>query len=389
MAHDHDAFATMCDLQRIFNYSYCLMDGAAAVKCDGKCPPMPAFYYISNADGALDPYLALATQYGWANYMYQTNQGPSYPAHQFLFGATSAPSAADDSAGIFASENLYDAVQALASGAIGCAAPSTARVQLIAPGVGESPSNIVFPCFEHQTLGDVISAAQFSWRYYAPSQNSIWTAPNSIAHICEAQNRRCTGSIWRDHLDLKPSDVLTDIARCKLRNVSWVIPTGQNSDHSQINNGGGPSWVASIVNAIGNSSCRNAFGKPYWETTAIIILWDDWGGWYDHVSPQVRSGAEGDYQLGFRVPLIFVSAYTPRGYIDNNQNDFGSIARFIEGNFSVPQGSLGFADARSTTDLSGFYDLSSTPRAFTTIPAPLGAAHFIHDTSPPLPPDND
>src|SRR5579862_9035739 len=55
--------------------------------------------------GLLDPYLTLATTYGWANRMFQTNQGPSYPAHQFIFGATSAPTAEDDRAGIFVSEN--------------------------------------------------------------------------------------------------------------------------------------------------------------------------------------------------------------------------------------------------------------------------------------------
>ena len=67
---------------------------------------------------------------------------------------------------------------------------------------------------------------------------------------------------------------------------------------------GGPSWVAAIVNAIGNS--------PYWSNTAIIIVWDDWGGWYDHVPPPPRL-ADGTkwgagYVYGFRVPLIVVSA---------------------------------------------------------------------------------
>ena len=65
---------------------------------------------VNNSNGSkgglLDPYITLATTYGWANRMFQTNQGPSYPAHQFIFGATSAPTAGDDAAGIFVSENL-------------------------------------------------------------------------------------------------------------------------------------------------------------------------------------------------------------------------------------------------------------------------------------------
>jgi len=60
---------------------------------------------VTNTDGSkgglLDPYLTLATRYGWANRMFQTNQGPSYPAHQFLFGGTSAPSASEDALGVF------------------------------------------------------------------------------------------------------------------------------------------------------------------------------------------------------------------------------------------------------------------------------------------------
>jgi hypothetical protein len=64
---------------------------------------------VMNSNGSkgrlLDPYLMMATSYGWANRMFQTNQGPSYPAHQYIFGATSAPSAEDDAQGVFASEN--------------------------------------------------------------------------------------------------------------------------------------------------------------------------------------------------------------------------------------------------------------------------------------------
>jgi phospholipase C len=72
----------------------------------GHLPEQPQFRYVDHSSGILNPYLDLATQYGWANYMFQTNQGPSFPAHQFIFGGTSAPSAADDAAGIFAAENM-------------------------------------------------------------------------------------------------------------------------------------------------------------------------------------------------------------------------------------------------------------------------------------------
>src|SRR5260370_9586167 len=86
------------------------MDGAGDVSCLGTCLTQPQVRLVQNSSGGrrgiLDPYLTLATQYGWANYMFQNNQGPSFPAHQFIFGGTSAPTAGEDHLGIFASENM-------------------------------------------------------------------------------------------------------------------------------------------------------------------------------------------------------------------------------------------------------------------------------------------
>jgi phospholipase C len=229
-----------------------------------------------------------------------------------------------------------------------------------------------------------------SWRYYAPSAGSIWTAPNAIQHICQSSGMggTCTGKDWSANVDLKPADVLKDIAVCSLRSVTWVIPSGQNSDHARANDGGGPSWVASIVNAIGNStSCDNNSG--YWNNTAIFITWDDWGGWYDHEPPNILQQPQGDYQYGFRVPLIVASAYTPKGYINNRRHDFGSILRFIEHNFGIREGVLNFADARARNDLTGFFDLSKPPRPFQTISAPKNASFFLHDRRKATDPDDD
>src|SRR5438445_13306861 len=93
----------------------------------------------------------------------------------------------------------------------------------------------------------------------------------------------------------------------------------------------------------------------YWKDTAIFLTWDDWGGWYDHEPPTFLASPEGDYQYGFRVPLIVISAYTPAGYVDNGRHDFGSILRFIEATFGVSEGMLDFADARASDDLMGFF----------------------------------
>jgi phospholipase C len=387
--HSHTGWVNMCDLAA----GACKMDGAAKVHCGpSSCPSKPQFRFVDNSKGIVNPYLDLATSYGWANYMFQTNQGPSFPAHQFLFGGTSAPSALDDSKGIFASENMSNTGIGGLKAVAGCTAtngsggtPSTTVKTIHPPGV-ESTS--IYPCFEHETMADLFPPS-VTWRYYAPNAGSIWTAPNAIDHICfpTGPGGNCVGPDWTKNVDLTPADVLQDIINCNLRSVSWVIPTGQNSDHAHDTDGGGPSWVAAIVNAIGNNTTCDT--KGYWENTVIFITWDDWGGWYDHVPPTILSGVQGDYQYGFRVPLIVVSGYTAKGAINNTRHDFGSILRFIEFNFGIEQGSLNFADERSATNLSGFFDLSKAPRTFTPIPAPLTAKFFLEDKRPALDPDEE
>ena len=270
----------------------------------------------------------------------------------------------------------------------GCIADSTTVVQLIDAFGVEAKGNSIYPCFEHQTIPDVLPPS-VTWRYYTPGAGSIWSAPDAIQHICQSTGPggTCQGPAWSQNVDLKPVNVLLDIQSCNLRNLSWVIPTGANSDHANVNDGGGPSWVAQIVNAIGNSSsCDGSTG--YWQNTAIIITWDDWGGWYDHVPPQVLPYPQGGYQLGFRVPLIVVSAYTPARYINNIPHDFGSVLRFIEGNFAVRQGALNFSDARANNDLQNFFDYSRVPRPFQTIAAPLSASFFLHDKRKATDPDD-
>jgi phospholipase C len=395
LGHNHSNFVAMCDLNAS---GACAMDGAALVKCNPKkqaCPAAKAAYgFVDNSTGALQPYLDIAKAYGWANYMFQTNQGPSYPAHQFLFGATSAKSAADDHSGIFASGN------AGAGLAVGCTAlPTTSVPEINALGV---ESKRIYPCFEHQTLGDLLKAQGVSWRYYGAdvpgawnnsSASGIWIAPTSIRHICVPVGGKCTGKEWTSHLEFTPSAVLADIStNCKLRSVSWVMPDSFDSDHSwDVRNTGGPSWVASIVNAVGTSPCKNPDGSSYWNSTAIIVTWDDWGGWYDHEPPWIEKHPQGGYQMGFRVPLLVVSAYTPAGFIGNARENFGSVIRFVEGNFlgSTMEGALTFADSRARSNLGEFFSLGNAPRTFQPINAPLSAQFFLTRKASGLSVDDD
>lgn len=398
LSHAHFAFVAMYDGGK--------MDGANKVPCNGTCPVNPQFAYVDNSTGILNPYLTLAADYGWANAMFQTNQGASYPAHQFLFGGTSALSAAGDAAGVFVAENPLqpNGANYKAFNDTGCLAPTSEWNYLIQPTGKETKIVNTTPgtfCFVRPTMATLLTQAGLTWKYYAQGKTvnpggtnpggTIWTAPNSIWDICvpDAKFSNCTGAAWKANVDLNPADVLKDVMNCKLPNVSWVTPEGKSSDHAgSTGNTGGPSWVASIVNAIGTATTCDG-GAGYWSDTAIIITWDDWGGWYDHVAPPILTGIFGDYEFGFRVPLLVVSAYTPQAYVNNEILDFGSVLRFVENTFSIPEGSLTFADARSTTDLHNFFDFKRPPRQFHQVAAPLDAFFFINDKRPPEPPDND
>ena len=147
-----------------------------------------------------------------------------------------------------------------------------------------------------------------------------------------------------------------------LADVVWVTPTQAASDHPKVNNGSGPSWVGSIVNAIGSSQ--------YWNDTAIFITWDDWGGWYDHVTPTIYNS----FELSFRVPLIVVSPYAKPGYISHKQHEFGSILKFVEETFDLP--SLGTTDARAD-DLSDCFNFSKKMLKFKPIRTKYPTSYFF------------
>ncbi|HEY3972143.1 MAG TPA: alkaline phosphatase family protein [Candidatus Sulfotelmatobacter sp.] len=380
LSHAHSAFVAMYDGGK--------MDGANNINIvcysTTDCPPPNAqFLYVQASD--VGPYFQMAEQYTFGDRMFQTNQGPSFPAHQFIISGTSEPSTGSNQ---FVAENAGGIANA--GDNTGCTAPPAEYVSLIDPTGAETTR--IYPCTDHPTLTDELDSAGITWRYYAPSAGSLWTGPNAIQHMCgpnaaPPNATACVGSDWVNHVVLyttaNPAPILTDISSNQLPAVSWVIPAGQNSDHAgTLTNTSGPSWVASIVNAIGNSS--------YWSNTAIVVTWDDWGGWYDHVPPfkVVNDGTSwgSGYVYGFRVPLIVISPYAKAAYISHATHDFGSILNLIEETFNLK--SLGYADAHAD-DLSDCFDFSQPPLTFKTIDAPMKADHFLNDKTPAGDPDDD
>jgi hypothetical protein len=416
VGHSHAAWVTDFGTQN--NGTFC---SSNISKCKNM-PTCPQDTYVDNSTKVIQPYWDMAENYGFANYMFQTNEGPSYPAHQFLLSGTSAPvSSPTQYYNYFVAENSY---KDQADNDVGCAAASGRLVADIDPSGVEGndytppelfPVNAGFPCYEHHTLTDLLEAQGFTWKYFGHiTPGSIWNAPNSIQHMCKATpGGGCTGSDWLNYVDLDDWDIFpalgTNISSggqlCTLPAATWIIPDGNYSDHPKGQNQGGPDWVANIVDSLQNSKCTNPDGTSYWNSTAVIVTWDDWGGFYDHVTPYetVNNGTSwgSGYVSGFRVPLLVVSAYSPTpGYISGTPqlggkvvpyiHDVGSILNFVEYAFGLPQGGI------SQTQ-GWFYDDYWAPDYYangnlgchnSALLCPYGLSDFFNFKQSPRPPVN-
>lgn len=334
------------------------MDGFAHTPAPGSNLnyPYPTFPFAYVPPSEIAPYWTLAREYTLADRMFQSNSGPSFVAHQYMIAGQSD----------LADENPNGAAD---TGVWGCDAPPGTTVKLLGPNGTDLPG--VFPCFDYQTMADLLDAQGVSWRYYAPAMGNrgyIWSAYDAVRHIRY-------GADWSRNVMPSNTQVLTDIPNGILAQVTWVVPDLAYSDHpSGKADGEGPDWVGNVVNAIGES--------PFWNSTAILIAWDDWGGWYDHVDPP-QVDAMG---LGFRVPLIVVSPWARHGYISHQQHEFGSFLHFTEEVFHLP--SLGTRDATSD-DLSDCFDFNRTPQPFVPVQVQHGPSFFLDLTPSDKPPDND
>jgi phospholipase C len=326
------------------------MNGFDRESCKGQCPTDPAYAYVPRSE--VEPYYAMAESYTFADEMFQTNQGPSFPAHQYLISGTST---LNNGSNDRAADNPLTSSDVLTGG---CDSPAGSLVAVINPRGGEPNSLRTFPCFHRKALMNELDEAGISWRYYqATGGPGLWNAVDAIYSLWS------NPSEYAADVKVPSTKVLTDIARGRLASVVWVTPSQAASDHPKVNDGSGPSWVASVVNAVGES--------PYWNSTAIFVTWDDWGGWYDHVPPQIYN----PYELSFRVPLIVISPYARVHYVSHTPHEFGSILKFVEQVFGVR--SLGTTDRRSD-DLFDCFDFNKAPAPFKPIPTKYSPSYFFH-----------
>jgi phospholipase C len=110
-------------------------------------------------------------------------------------------------------------------------------------------------------------------------------------------------------------------ARGNLPAVSWVTPNWADSDHPGGSLNSGQTWVTRLVNAV--------MRGPDWDSSAIFLAWDDWGGFYDHVKPPVVDSSG----YGLRVPALVISPFAKRGYVDHQVLSFDAYLKFIEDDF--------------------------------------------------------
>jgi phospholipase C len=326
------------------------MDGFDRERCKKRCARKTDNAYSYVPRNEVKPYYQMAETYTFADNFFQSNQGPSFPAHQYLISGTSA--IGEDST-VKAANNAEMPGNEGTTG--GCDSPAGSRVQLITLQNGQN--RFAFPCFHRHALMNELEAARVSWSYYqATSGPGLWNAPDAIYSLWSSPG-------YNGHVITPSAQVLTDVANNRLASVVWVTPTKLASDHPGVTDGSGPSWVASVVNAIGES--------PYWNSTAIFVVWDDWGGWYDHVAPHIYN----TYELGFRVPMIAISPYARRRYVSHVPHEFGSLLKFTEEVFGL--GSLGTTDARSD-DLSDCFNFKKNPMPFQPIQSQYPPSYFLH-----------
>jgi phospholipase C len=348
LQHDAGGFFGACHGTGSIPGTDCKMNGfnLEYATCGGSepCPiKYPPYAYVPHSE--TQPYFDIAKQYVLADQMYASNlDASSFVSHQYIIAAQ-AESAVN-----------------FPYGAWGCPGGSGDSVAEIGSN-RKVPNGYEVPCWNPTTLGDELDNAGISWAYYAVSYSDypgIWSAYQAIKHIYE-------GADWQKDVISPPSQFLSDVSNGKLRTVTWVTPTCANSDHAGCGSKTGPMWVASLVNAIGESK--------YWNSTAMFIFWDDYGGWFDPEPPTYE-----DYDgLGLRIPMLIVSPYAKQGVVDHTRYEHGTILKFIENLFNLSP--LSASDKRANAPDNAF-DFSKPPRAFQKIPSSLGEEYFLHEQPP-------
>ncbi|MGB8908790.1 MAG: alkaline phosphatase family protein [Candidatus Cybelea sp.] len=347
--HSAQGMFEACDGTGRLPGTKCRMDGFNREKIYSHGPKNGQYAYVPHSESK--PYFEMAHEFVLADRTFASQLDESFVAHQYIIAAQ-AKSSVD-----------------VPTIKWGCEGGPTATVATITQQRTYGPKQR--PCFNYTTLGDELDKAGLTWRFYTSEYtvpfSGFWSGYQAVKHIFY-------GPDWQ-YVITPQQQFLTDVAAGQLASFTWITPECPNSDHPACGGGTGPSWVASVVNAVGKSK--------FWKSTVIFVQWDDWGGFYDHVPPP-HKGYDG---LGFRVPLIVISPYAKKDYVSHVQYETASVLRFAEDLFGLPQ--LSAADVRATSPAGDCLDFKQKPRAFVPIKAPKDPAFFLKQPHDPRIPDSE
>jgi phospholipase C len=344
-------------------------------KMDGFCHEKGAHVQSTGADiadtqmqsGEIPNYWAYAKAYGIGDEMFASWRGASFANNVFAVAAqTGRYSTLLNRRAIFG--NPVDPVKG--SQTWGCSNSADTTVTMIDL---QGALSSVYPCFGFESMPDLMDRYGVTWRYYSsPGSHFVHTGISAIQSIrcaqgdtppCEQPN-----PYWDNHVH-DANDFLTDAAAGTLPNVSWYL--AKQTEHPPKTACKGENATVKAINSVMKGTD--------WRSTAIVVWWDEWGGFYDHVKPPTADGVDGTVtglnaliSYGFRVPLLVISPWSRSGpladggYASHDFYSHASFARFVEWAFDLP--TLGAADDLSKYsaaeptpgDLTDFFDFSST-----------------------------
>jgi phospholipase C len=341
---EHSAYAMFqaCDGTGSIPGTDCKMDGFNNEPEYGG-PSNPQYAYVPHSESK--PYFDMAHEWVVGDRMFQSQLDESFVGHQYVIAAQ-AQSSVDLPASLIwgCAGGSYDVVGTIT------------QTRNLYGGYQQA-------CFDYTTLGDELDNKNLSWRFYAArygndrgGNGGTWSAYQAINHIFN-------GPDWKKDVISPNWRFITDVRKGQLANFTWITPECAESDHLECGGGYGPSWVSALVNTVGKSK--------FWDSTAIFVQWDDWGGWYDHVGPKYK-----DYDgVGFRVPLLVISPYAKKNFVSHTPYETASVLRFAEDLYGLPQ--MAAADKRANSPAGNCFDFSQQPRAFVSIKAPYPAQFFL------------
>jgi len=273
-------------------------------------------------------YWAYARRFTLDDHFFSTVMGPTFPNHLMMVAAQAGNS----------TSNVANAGGLRKGGPWGCDSAPGAYVTTLS---GHGVPGTAFPCFDFATLADRLNSHHIDWRYYAPQLGQpgyIWSTFDAIRHIRYGSQWDTNVRPWRQFE--------TDVAHGRLAAVTWLVTDTSHSEHPPASTCLGENTTVSEINAVMRSR--------FWTSTAIVVTWDDYGGFYDHVAPPQRDRLG----LGPRVPTLVISPYARRGAVDHTAYDFTSLLRFAEQRFALDP--LTTRDAQGPA-MAASFDFSAAP----------------------------